>query len=92
VNEKGKVIDVLGGVDEEKAQVVIEERRTNERNQMWMILYVDSAKPEPTKGLNSDFGLYINRPFYVVTELASHRHLDLIDKNMVIKTKNGRDS
>jgi len=57
-----------------------------------MILYVDIAKPEPSRGFNSDFGLYISRPFYIVTELASHRYLDLLDKNLVIKTKNDHDS
>jgi hypothetical protein len=43
--------------------------------------------------LNKKFGLYVERDFYVVTELSSHRYLDLINnRNMVIKTPNGRKS
>ena len=59
-------------------------------NQQWEILYVDVAKPEPTSGLNPDYGLYINRPFYIVSQLTSRRYLDLIGNNLVIKVKNGR--
>jgi hypothetical protein len=49
---------------------------------------------EPKKGeLNKDFGLYVERPFYIVSALASHRYLDLINnRNMVIKTQNGRNT
>ena len=37
------------------------------------------------------FGLYVERPFYIVSALPSHRYLDLINnRNMVIKTPNGR--
>jgi len=44
----------------------------------------------PKKGeLNKEFGLYVERPFHVVSALASHRYLDLIGNNMVIKTPNG---
>jgi hypothetical protein len=35
--------------------------------------------------------MYVERDFYVVSELNSHRYLDLINnRNMVIKTPNGR--
>jgi hypothetical protein len=41
--------------------------------------------------LNKKFGLYVERDFYIVSALQSHRYLDLINnRNMVIKTKNGR--
>jgi hypothetical protein len=41
--------------------------------------------------LNEKFGIYVERDFYVVSELSSHRYLDLINnRNMVIKTPNGR--
>ena len=51
-------------------------------------------KDEPKKGeLNEDFGLYVERPFYIISELSSNRYLDLINnRNMVIKTRNGRSS
>jgi hypothetical protein len=38
-------------------------------------------------------GLYVERPFYVVSQLGANRYLDLIsNRNMVIKTSNGRNT
>jgi hypothetical protein len=61
-------------------------------NQQWDIMYVDEWKGEPQKGeLNERFGLYVERDFYIATELSSGRYLDLINnRNMVIKVSNGR--
>jgi hypothetical protein len=58
------------------------------------VVYVDEWKGEPGKGeLNEDFGLFVERPFYVVSALPSGRYLDLINnRNMVIKTSNGRNT
>jgi hypothetical protein len=63
----------------------------NNANQKWKIVYVDEYS-EPKKGeLNEQFGLYVERDFYVVSALPSGRYLDLINnRNMVIKTSNGR--
>jgi len=60
--------------------------------EQWDIIYVADWKGEPKKGeLNERFGLYVERDFYVVSELPSNRYLDLINnRNMVIKTPNGR--
>jgi hypothetical protein len=57
-------------------------------------VYADEYPGEPTKGqLNKKFGLYVERDFYVVSALNSHRYLDLINnRNFVIKTSNGRKS
>jgi len=59
---------------------------------MWDVIYVDEWKGEPKKGeLNEDFGLYVERDFYIQTAMSSNRYLDLINnRNMVIKTPNGR--
>jgi type IV secretory pathway VirD2 relaxase len=61
---------------------------------MWDIVYADEWKGEPGKGeLNEDFGLYVERDFYVVSAMKDHRYLDLINnRNMVIKTPNGRNT
>ena len=91
MNERGKVLDVHGGVDAENRNVQVWNRH-NGLNQQWEILYADSAKPAPTKGYFPLAGLYINRPFYVVSHLPSKRYLDLVGRNLVIKTKNGRSS
>ena len=43
--------------------------------------------------LNKKFGLYVERPFYIVSALSSGRYLDLINnRNMVIKVNNGRNT
>ena len=54
----------------------------------------DEYEAEPTKGqLNKKFGLYVERPFYIISAMSEHRYLDLINnRNMVIKTRNGRST
>jgi hypothetical protein len=93
VNEKGKVMDVHGGVDAENRQMIVWNKH-GKLNQQFDIIYVDEYPKEPTKGeLNKDFGLYVERPFYIVSKLPSNRYLDLINnRNMVIKTPNGRST
>lgn len=50
-------------------------------------------KPDPKKGeLSSEFGLYVGRPFHVVSEMPSRRYLDVVRNKPVIKIDNGRDS
>jgi hypothetical protein len=91
VNEKGKVLDVDGGIDAENRNIIVHQRH-GQVNQKWQIIYADEYPDEPTKGqLNKQFGLYVERDFYIVSELSAHRYLDLIsNRNMVIKTPNGR--
>jgi len=57
-------------------------------NQQFDIIYADEWKGDPVKGeLNEEFGLYVERPFYIISELPSHRYLDLINnRDFVIKT------
>ena len=61
-------------------------------NQQWDIVYADEWKAEPKKGeLNSDFGMYVERDFHIVSAMPSHKYVDLIsNRNMVVKTSNGR--
>jgi len=48
---------------------------------------------EPKRGeMNERFGLRVGLPFQVVSGLGEGRYLDLISRNMVIKTPNGRTS
>jgi len=91
VNEKTKVVEIQGNVDAENRNIIMH-TKTGRINQLWDIIYVDEWKGEPTKGeLNEDFGLYVERDFYVQTAMSSGRYLDLIgNRNMVIKTPNGR--
>jgi len=52
-------------------------------NQKWSVLYVDKAAKTETKGLNEEFGFYINRPFYIVSELPFNRVAESIGANNV---------
>jgi hypothetical protein len=63
-------------------------------NQQWDIVYADDYPEDPKKGeLNTDFGLYVERPFYIVSDMKSHRYLDIINnRNLVIKTRNSRNT
>jgi hypothetical protein len=90
-NDKGKVMDVSGNKDNENQNIIMYKKHGG-LNQQWDLVYVDDYEAEPTKGqLNKKFGLYVERPFYIISELAEHRYLDLINnRNMVIKTQNGR--
>jgi hypothetical protein len=93
VNEKGKVMDISGGLDRENQNIIIHNKH-GKINQQFDVIYEDEWKEEPVKGeFSKDFGLYVERPFYIVTQLASHRYLDLINnRNMVIKTPNARNT
>jgi hypothetical protein len=91
VNEKGKVVEVVGKIDQENRNIGVN-THNKQIHQQWDIVYADEWKGEPTKGqLNKRFGLYVERDFYVVSALPDKRYLDLINnRNMVIKIPNGR--
>lgn len=94
VNEKGKVLDVHGGHDHENRQVIVWNKH-NGLNQQWDIVYVDEAKPEPTKGqMSPKWGFIVERPFYIVSEMKSNRHLTQLSsvRDAMIKTPNGNNS
>jgi hypothetical protein len=70
----GKVISVEGGQDTEGQKTWVW-TANNGANQKWNIIYVDQKKPEQSKGLNKQFGLYVNRPFVIQTQMPSGNHL-----------------
>jgi hypothetical protein len=86
-------MDVSGNVDAEQRNIIMWNKH-GKLNQQWDVIYTDEWKGEPGKGeLNEEFGLYVERPFYIVSQLPAHRYLDLINnRNMVIKTPNGRST
>jgi len=86
-------MEVSGNVDTENRN--IEARPKHVRiNWQWDIVYADEWKGEPGKGeLNEDFGLIVEKDFYIVSQMSENRYLDLINnRNMVIKTSNGRST
>jgi len=93
VNMRGKVLDVEGHNDRENAYINWDNRRNNRMSQEFEIVYIDDFKAEPVKGeLNPAIGLIVERPFFIVSGLKDGRYLDMVGRNMVIKTRNGRDT
>lgn len=87
--KNNKVFEVAGGTDNEGSKIILY-AKNGKRSQQWNIVFADKMKPEPKKGeLNKEFGLYVERAFHVVSALGSHRYMDLINNQMVIKTPNG---
>jgi len=86
-------MDVHGGVDAENRNIIVWNKHGG-LNQQWDIVYHDEATKDPVKGeYNEDFGLYVERPFNIVSELPTHKYLDIINsRNIVIKTRNGRNT
>jgi len=93
VNERGKVMDISGGVDAEQRNIIVWNKH-GKINQQWDVVYADEYPEDPKKGeLNEKFGMYVERDFYIVSQMGEHRYLDLIsNRNMVIKTPNGRNT
>jgi len=71
-----KVLDSEGGRDKEGNNVIMWNKH-NGANQKWKILYLDEKDKEPTSGLDEDSGLYLERPFYLISRLPKHRALTL---------------
>ena len=86
-------MDVSGGADQENRNIIAYplHRRIN---QQWDIIYADEWKGEPGKGeLNEEFGLYVEKDFYIVSQLPANRYLEVIDnRNLAIKFSNGRNT
>jgi len=91
-NDHGKVMDVHGNRDDENRDIIVWNRHGG-RNQQWDVVYADQWKRDPIKGeLNKEFGLYVERDFYIVSRMKTGRYLDLISNKFVIKTRNGRNT
>jgi len=67
-----KVLDVKGAKDEEGHAVGVWTNNGG-KHQKWNVLYVDQAEKDRTKGLNKEYGLHINRPFYLRSRLPMKR-------------------
>jgi hypothetical protein len=92
-NWKGRIIEVDGKVDQQE-KLIRMGNKADKLYQQWDIIYVDEMEDEPEKGeLNKQFGLVVERPFYIVSELGSNRYLSVINnRNLAIKTQHGRNT
>jgi hypothetical protein len=86
INEKGKALDVAGGIDREGQNIIVF-NANGKIHQKWGIRYVDEDKEEPGKGdLNEEWGFYVERPFYVESHYGKKRWLDIHGSNLVVNT------
>jgi len=80
LNERGTALSILNNQDTENKHITANEKADDRISQEWDVVYADEWKGEPGKGeLNPDFGLYIQRPFYIKSALGSHRYLEVIN-------------
>jgi len=83
-------MDVQGNHDSENRNVLMWNRH-NGLNQQWDIIYVKDMPAEPKKGeWNKDFNFMVDTTFHVVSKMAQGRYLDILGRNLVIKTRNSR--
>jgi len=52
-------------------------KRNGGANQRWKVVYVDKAAETETKGLNEEFGFFINRPFYIRSRMPMERVMEV---------------
>jgi hypothetical protein len=85
-------LSILNNQDYENKHITVNEKPDERISQQWDVVYADEWKGEPGKGeLNEEYGLYIERPFHVVSAMKSHRYLEAINnRQMVVKTQNGQ--
>lgn len=96
VNERGQVIEVQGGADKENQNIIVY-TRNNKMSQRWSIEYADAAAPEPKEGeLDKDFGLRVDKPFWIESQLGTKRYLDIEKDNdgasLVIRDRSGSNT
>lgn len=80
-----KVLDVAGGRDAEATNVQVW-KKNGSPAQKWKLVYTTDLKIQ-TKGLNKEFGLEIERPFFIVSKMWMNRVVECVGaSNLVMKT------
>lgn len=46
--------------------------------QSWKLVYTTDAKKISTKGMNEEFGMHVNRPFFIVSKMWMERVVECI--------------
>jgi hypothetical protein len=64
---------------------VIVWKRHNGANQRWVITYVDKAKKQPTSGYSSEWGMHINRSFYLRSRMPMKRVAELVGSDVRLR-------
>jgi hypothetical protein len=83
--KNNKVLDVAGGKDAEATNVQVW-KKNGSKAQKWKLTYTTDLKIQK-KGLNKEFGLEIERPFYIVSKMWLERVVECVGaSNLVLKT------
>jgi hypothetical protein len=87
-----KYLNVQGATDSEGRHIQCNEAKNGKIHQQWDVVYADQWKGEPGNGeLNEEYGLYVGKPFNIISAMGSGRYLEVINnRNMVIKTRNSQ--
>jgi len=86
--KNNKVLDVAGGRDVEPTNVQVW-KKNGSKAQSWKVTYTSDLKIQ-TKGLNKEFGLEIERPFYIVSKMWLNRVVECVGaSNLVLKARRG---
>jgi hypothetical protein len=70
--QDGRRLDVQGGRDREGNNVQIW-KKNNSAAQKWKLVYTDKADKIKTEGVAEDYGMKINKPFYIQTVMGLRR-------------------
>jgi hypothetical protein len=80
---------VAGDRDRENNNIEVQ-NNLQKLGQTWDIVYADEMPDDPKQGeMAKDWGMKVDTSFYVTSNLPSGRYLDIVGRNMVIKTRNG---
>jgi len=87
IEKENKVADVQSALDNENRNILVWAKH-GKINQQWDIVYVEDWR-EPKKGeMNKDFGFKVDTDFYIESQMPEKRYMDIIGRNIVIKTRN----
>lgn len=88
--KNGKVMDSAGYRDRQHNNIGVY-RKHGKSNQQFEIVYADEFPEEPKMGeMSKEWGFRSGEPFHVKSGLGEGRYLDILGRNMVIKTPNER--
>jgi hypothetical protein len=86
INIRDKVMSVNGAKDVEGREIEVN-KNSRGTHQQWNIVYTDKEVEIKDKGV-SDWGFHIGRPFYIVTQMASGRAIELSGgRNLLLRWK-----
>jgi len=80
--KNGKCLDVDHSRDEEGRNVLAWGKH-NGANQRWNVLYTTDVEAEAKEGFDKEYGLYINRPFYIKSRMPMGRVMESIGASNV---------